>query len=172
MKKHKGVYFQRGDDYLIEAQRVCGEDKREYDKPTPRCPYCGGEMEKRVFSDYGILRFWCCPKCRATSPWANTAEDAYAAAMQRCVEPNRVLTLEEVKEQRAVWLEDKASEPELAFFRLSAYPHHSVFTEGIIETNLTNDDVYCDNKDYGKYWRCWLRKPTREEMEGTPWMNQ
>lgn len=23
--------------------------------------------------------------------------------------------------------------------------------------------------DYGVLWRCWLRKPTKEEMEGTPW---
>lgn len=99
MKKHKGVYSQRGDDYLIEAQRVCGEDKREYDKPTPRCPYCGGEMKKRVLSDYGMLCFWRCPKCRATSPSANTAEDAYTAAMQRWQEPNRVLTLDEVRER-------------------------------------------------------------------------
>ncbi len=22
---------------------------------------------------------------------------------------------------------------------------------------------------YGETWRCWLRKPTKEEMEGTPW---
>lgn len=22
---------------------------------------------------------------------------------------------------------------------------------------------------YGETWRCWLRKPTEEEMEGTPW---
>lgn len=22
---------------------------------------------------------------------------------------------------------------------------------------------------YGEGWRCWLRKPTKEEMEGTPW---
>ena len=24
---------------------------------------------------------------------------------------------------------------------------------------------------YGKEWRCWLRKPTKEEMGGTPWEN-
>lgn len=22
---------------------------------------------------------------------------------------------------------------------------------------------------FGETWRCWLRKPTEEEMEGTPW---
>lgn len=138
-------------------------------KPIPRCPYCGGEMKKRVLRDYGILCFWSCTKCRATSPSAYTTEDAYAAAMQRCVEPNRVLTLEEVKEQRAVWLEDKASEPEPTIFHLNAYPHHSAFTGSVIEAGLTNDDVYCDNKDYGKYWRCWFRKPTKEEMATMPW---
>lgn len=90
MTDHMRTYSQRGDDYLIEAQRVCGEDKREYDKPAPRCPYCGGKMEKQ---DYGRVCFWRrCPKCRATSPSANTAEEAYAAAMQR-------------------WQETEASEP-------------------------------------------------------------
>lgn len=27
MTDHKRTYYQRGDDYLLEAQRVCGEDK-------------------------------------------------------------------------------------------------------------------------------------------------
>lgn len=55
--------------------------------PLPRCPYCGNEMKKRVLSDYKTLCFWLCPKCSATSPSANTTEDAYAAAMQRWQEP-------------------------------------------------------------------------------------
>ena len=25
------------------------------------------------------------------------------------------------------------------------------------------------NATYGEEWRCWLRKPTKEEMERTPW---
>ena len=65
--------------------------------PLPRCPYCGGEMKERVLNDYKTLCFWLCPKCSATSPSADTAEEAYTAAMQRYVEPNRVLTMEEVE---------------------------------------------------------------------------
>ena len=36
MTNNKRTFSQRGDDYLLEAQRLCAEDK-----PAPRCPYCG-----------------------------------------------------------------------------------------------------------------------------------
>ena len=78
MKKHKGVYSQRGDDYLIEAQRVCAEDKP---KPPVLCPYCGTPMvgEERIEGAY----WYECYKCGATAPTAETEQAAYEAAMQR-----------------------------------------------------------------------------------------
>ena len=45
MEKHKGVYSQRGDDYLIEAQRLCAEDKP---KLPVLCPYCGNKMVHNI----------------------------------------------------------------------------------------------------------------------------
>lgn len=30
-------------------------------------------------------------------------------------------------------------------------------------------DEWLIQQEYGKRWRCWLRKPTKEEMEATPW---
>lgn len=98
MEKHKGVYSQRGDDYLIEAQRLCAEDKP---KPPVLCPYCGTPMvgEGRIEGAY----WYECYKCGATAPTEETEQAAYTAAMQRYVEPNRVLTLKELKAYNEGW---------------------------------------------------------------------
>lgn len=137
-------------------------------KPSPRCPYCGGEMKKRVLSDYGMLCFWRCPKCRATSHSANTAEEAYAAAMQRWQEPNRVLTLEEAKERRAVWIEtiSHGIAPAILFNYKYGPKHRSII---VADFDEVDDNIWFDNAEYGKHWRCWLRKPTQEEREAAPW---
>ena len=138
-------------------------------KPKPRCPYCGGEMKKRVLSDYKMLCFWLCPKCSATSPSADTAEAAYTAAMQRYVEPNRVLTLEEVWEQRIVWLEESDFYPVPAIFYSRGYPHYSVFGGKFEGSDGFDGDSWYDNESYGVDWRCWLYKPAQKEMKDTPW---
>lgn len=72
------VYSQRGDDYLIEAQRVCAEDRP---KPPVVCPYCGTPMveEERIKGAY----WYECYKCGATAPTEETEQAAYEAAMQR-----------------------------------------------------------------------------------------
>lgn len=147
-------------------------------KPLPRCPYCGGKMKKRVLSDYKTLCFWLCPKCSATSPSADTAEDAYAAAMQRWQEPNRVLTLDEVQclayveyarqhvlsvEYRAI-IEQAENE-----FRPCVVVHEDLSRIGILVLYDGANMKLMGKSMYGKRWRCWLRKPTQEEMEGTPW---
>ena len=163
--KQNRVYSQRGDDYLIEAQRLCAEDKP---KPPVVCPYCGHKMvHQYVYGDH----FFRCPKCRAVAPDKDTEADAYAAAMQRYVEPNHPLTLEEVKEQRAVWLEENLCEPVPVIFYVDAFPHQSVFVGvfGVGENEYFDNNMWYDNEDYGVEWRCWLRKPTQEEMEAVPW---
>lgn len=166
MEKHKGVYSQRGDDYLIEAQKVCAEDKP---KPPVLCPYCGTPMvgEERIEGAY----WYECYKCGATTPTEETVQAAYAAAMQHYVETNHPLTLEEVKEQRAVWLEENLCEPVPVIFYVDAFPHQSVFVGvfGVGEDEYFDNNVWYDNEDYGVEWRCWLRKPTQEEMEAVPW---
>lgn len=135
-------------------------------KPAPRCPYCGGEMKKRLLSDYKTLCFWLCPKCSATSPSAGAAEEAYTAAMQRWQEPNRMLTLDEIKELRAVWVEDisRGIAPAIVF------PNDSKnYSCVVADYDASDDNVWFDNAEYGKHWRCWLRKPTQEEMKEVPW---
>lgn len=139
-------------------------------KPDPRCPYCGGEMEKQ---DYGRVCFWRCPKCRATPPSANTAEDAYAAAMQRWREPNRVLTLEEIVDKVfdaisgvPVWVEHINDTGQKLAWKLSGWQ----VVRGAERCVLIFETGYSvDTRNINKTWRCWLRKPTQEEREAVPW---
>ena len=161
---HKRTYSQRGDDYLLEAWKVC-----EKEKPAPRCPYCGNEMKKRVLSDYKTLCFWLCPKCSATSPSAGTVEDAYVAAMLRYVEPNRVLTLKEVREHckqgadaAPLWMEFH-NVPSVSGWMV-VYKPEGVFVIDMVQYYLASFD-----DGYNRAWRCWLRKPSAEEMSTTPW---
>lgn len=138
-------------------------------KPTPRCPYCGGEMKKRVLSDYKMLCFWLCPKCSATSPSADTAEAAYTAAMQRWQEPNKVLTLEEVREYckqgadaAPLWVEFH-NVPSVSRWMVVCPPDEAFCVDTVRNCCWSLANVY------KKAWRCWLRKPTQEEREATPW---
>lgn len=142
-------------------------------KPLPRCPYCGGEMKKRLLSDYKTLCFWLCPKCSATSPSADTAEEAYTAAMQRWQEPNRVLTLEEIIDKVfdaisgvPVWVEHIDDTGQKLAWKLSGWQ----VVRGAERCVLIFETEYRVNtRNINKTWRCWLRKPTHEEMEAVPW---
>lgn len=168
MEKHKGVYSQRGDDYLIEALRLCAEDKP---KPPVVCPYCGHKMvHQYVCGDH----FFSCPKCRAVAPEKDTEAEAYAAAMQRWQKPNRVLTMEEVEdaceldnETVLLWVEFNCNGVCTLAYQYCTMGE-AIATVYMIrpydeaETNFSKMDYY-------KKWRCWLRKPTKDEMETVPW---
>lgn len=154
MKKHKGVYSQRGDDYLIEAQRVCAEDKP---KPPVVCPYCGHKMvHQYVYGDH----FYRCPKCCAVAPNKDTEAEAYEAAMQRWKEPNAPLTLRE--------LIDYSKNPSNAPIW---YEYRGLSEVGSWVNVEVVRDNYCDcsEDEYGKQWRFWPHKPTLGEMEAAPW---
>lgn len=85
MTDHKRTYSQRGDDYLLEAQRLCTEQEHAEPKPPVMCPYCGHKMvHYYVYGDH----FFRCPKCRVASPDRDTEAEAYEAAMQRWQEPS------------------------------------------------------------------------------------
>lgn len=138
-------------------------------KPAPRCPYCGGEMKKRVLSDYGMVCFWVCPKCSAMSPSADTAEEAYTAAMLRWQEPNDYLVRAEVldrckqgAEARPLWVEFRRNDQWSRWMVVDTPP--TVFSTDTVKNYFAN---ICEQ--YGILWRCWLRKPTHEEMEAVPW---
>ena len=186
MTDHKRIYSQRGDDYLIEAQRVCGEDKREYNKPAPRCPYCGEAMYEAGNSTY---RWYMCPRCLSGSTRKSINKTEYPterlaviaalqksrkAAINRWQEPNRVLTLEEIEdackldnEMVLLWVEFNCNGVcTLAY-------QYCTMGQAIATVYLIRpyDEAETDfsKLDYRKKWRCWLRKPTAEEMATMPW---
>lgn len=83
----------------------------------------------------------------------------------------RPLTLEQVKENRAVWIEDDGCETgeELypALYYAEGYPQHTVFT--YLDEDRGEEDAWLNNTEYGITWRCWATKPTEEERANAEW---
>ena len=154
-------------------------------KPMPKCPYCGWEMQ-HLFDypmNYCDVRFYC-KHCNAMSPSARgcqtsaksveeALEEAYEKAMKRYEEPNRVLTLEEVMadadaENWALeWIEKKNHIYQCCPLDVTA--------ESIIFVAVDmgiKDGIYMKKSEYGVTWRCWRRKPTKNERENTPWEDE
>lgn len=155
---------------------------------TPKCPYCGDKMILHILSHRyhaNLTSAWYqCVTCdsasprlefplsRATSATSNIEETTLAVTLRR-VEPkkNHALTLEEVKayceggaDATPLWYDEKDRNvsrwmvidlPELAFGSTATVKR------------LVNSQFF--EATYGEKWRCWLRKPTKEEMENHPW---
>lgn len=91
-------------------------------------------------------------------------ETTISVALRRIKPKNRLLTLEEATgSNEPVWLEamsrvfiaDVCVSPDARMAQIQTIGEASC--------------AYLPLRDYGVLWRCWLRKPTKEEMEGTPW---
>lgn len=151
-------------------------------KHAPRCPYCGAEM--RDENSVGFIdnpRYWyrCTNKaCGITSPDKSTRWNAYRTAMTRYEEPNRVLTLDEVfviacndyntEQETAMYLECREDNEGYAIVT-------DVETDGskiLLEFSGIGGGCKLNEKDYGRLWRCWRRKPTEKERENTPWEDE
>lgn len=136
-------------------------------KTLPRCPYCGAPMvgEERIERAY----WYKCYKCGATAPTEETVQTAYISAMQRWQEPNRVLTLEEVREHckqgadaAPLWVEFSGF-PSASHWMVVDIPDEVFCTDTVRNFCMSYVNVY------KKSWRCWLRKPTQEEMATMLW---
>lgn len=146
---------------------------------TPKCPGCGADMELMHLCKAAFC--YACTKCGWDSPTGIDSESAFRMAMRRAEPKNRVLTLEEVRnaEKDAFgfmmhWLELKfepykceGEETASAIFAVSMYFDDE--SDDVIYSPAYVTDYYLFKNQYGKKWRCWLRKPTKEEMEATPW---
>lgn len=164
---------------------------------TPKCPYCGDRMKIHVLphtteQEQKFFSAWYqCVSCKSTSPrfkfpiscaTSEIKKATLEVALYRVEPKNRVLTLEEVKNAEMDtfhnvmhWLELKQPEDsEIRYGVLGA----SMFLfdekkEDDLDVIFTaagmGEECRMKQKEYCKYWRCWLRKPTNEEMEGTPW---
>lgn len=152
---------------------------------TPKCPYCGDRMHIHVSlitPEWELLSAqYRCVTCESTSPRiefpGDTANDKIIERLQavsshRAEPENRVLTLEEIVKAGVAWLEGKLLPvvPAIVYGEASddanSYKACIAFTERCGEIN--DYPVY----DYGKRWRCWLRKPTAEETKKTPWKEE
>lgn len=155
-------------------------------KEVPRCPYCGAKMRLEdsedvlfgLFADEEKMYWYQCnaPSCGIHSPANHTKVGAYKAAMKRYEKPNRVLTLEEVMadayaEDWSFELIEKKNHIYQCYHIYQCCPL-DVTAESIIFVAAgigIKDGIYMKKSEYGVTWRCWLREPTREEMDETPW---
>ena len=145
---------------------------------TPKCPYCGDRMEIHVrphTTEQEFFSAWYqCVTCESASPRiefiGNTSqtkiEERLQAVSSRRAEPkNRVLTMEEVVRSDAMWYEDRTMQGARGVV-LGYSQNEPGFTKLI---DCLGDKFYRRDDAYNDFWRCWLRKPSKEEMEGTPW---
>ena len=108
--------------------------------------------------------------CIGDRGWATQPElvDYLIANGVTVKELQKPLTLEEVKEKKAVWVETKIEDEDLypALLCGRSYKYFSEFC-----TNVGKDEgfVLRDNDEYGVAWRCWTEKPTEEEREAAEW---
>lgn len=151
-------------------------------KNLPRCPWCGALMQPKKelygvesygFNENDATYWYECNnwKCGTHSPLRETAEEAYKAAVALREGKNRVLTLDEVtadaekEDWSFIWIERKYDEK----YALQYCAWYATSTWVILVLPANEKKIYELKSDYGKTWRCWLRKPTLEEMAETPW---
>ena len=95
------------------------------------------------------------------------AKDAYAIAMRRWHPQNRLLTEKEIRKSASVWCEEKIEcgmtvlDPMLVVSSASRHCVELITTDAEkLEMNVADLNIK---------WRCWMRKPTTEEMANTRW---
>ncbi len=135
----------------------------------PKCPGCGADMEL-VHLCNAAFCYVC--KCGWDSPVGIDSESAFRMAMRRTEPKNRVLTLEEVEayceggaDVTPLWYERK-DHSDINRWMVIDLPELAFGSAATVK-RLVNSPFF--ESTYGEKWRCWLRKPTNEEMEGTPW---
>ena len=135
----------------------------------PKFPGCGADMEL-VHLCNAAFCYVC--KCGWDSPVGIDSESAFRMAMRRTEPKNRVLTLEEVEayceggaDVTPLWYERK-DHSDINRWMVIDLPELAFGSAATVK-RLVNSPFF--ESTYGEKWRCWLRKPTNEEMEGTPW---
>ena len=157
----------------------------------PKCPYCGGEMvyqfDSSLMTNKGkiIYRgYFCCPNCHSRAPVVSelseletieeVEDEAHLMAIERVEPKNHVLTLEELKahceggaDATPLWYEDKDN-GDVSRWMVIDLPELAFGSTATVK-RLLNSKFF--EPAYGENWRCWLRKPTEAERQGTLWEN-
>lgn len=144
------------------------------------CPFCGSEGLRYTILDISkekVMAAVRCMQCLTCGPGEcgkdrEEADAKAAKAWNRRAEPeNRVLTLAELEEHckggadaAPVWMEYKITK-ELSRWIYILEPEGVFGAQTIVSYNHNSNW----RKRYGTFWRCWLRKPTAEEMAHSPW---
>lgn len=165
---------------------------------TPKCPYCGDRMKIHILLHTTEKKFFSawyqCVSCKSTSPrfkfpiscaTSEIKKATLEVALYRVEPKNRVLTLEEARNAEVDtfgtamhWLELKirpyrceGEEIKCAVLSVSIFfeDESEDGVQDVMYSCTGEPDAWLHQRDYGRSWRCWLRKPTNEEMEGTPW---
>ena len=139
---------------------------------TPTCPYCGAEMRiDPLHLQYNKQYRYKCFADMVLAPSRFTEEEALSAAMQRYVEPNRVLTLDEVvawgnAEARPVYIELNAPNGQA---RMHVGLYGGVTDVSIAMYTSAEDWQLMPQNRYGERYRFWLHRPTDEERQSVAW---
>lgn len=138
------------------------------------CPFCGGNAELKTYRDKlrGDTFAAMCQKtdCPGRTYRKRATSKAAAEAWNRRAEPeNRVLTLAELEahyegriDAAPLWLEHEHNQ------KLSCWMVADMPAECFNAISVTQF-LRVAKWSYGKRWRCWLRKPTAEEMANATW---
>lgn len=117
----------------------------------------------------------CMPNGPCAAPWPTkkTQVEALSAALHRAEPEMRPLTLEELKTHCAkgrdaepLWVEYDTVR-DMALWVLANTPY------GMDEKDVPSLTYWLKDEElvseYGKFWRCWPRKPTPEQMAAEKW---
>lgn len=163
-------------DALEYIERLEAKMEERAMSKTPKCPGCGADME--LMHLHNTIFYYVCTKCGWDSPGGSDPESAFRMAMRRAEPKNRVMTREEIL--RKIYADDL----EFSWIEFAKDTHTNLYhlNQFILENENPEDktiDLFFfgvpdpwqreKESDYGKTWRCWLHKPTKEEMEETPW---
>lgn len=142
---------------------------------TPKCPYCGAELElthafvNNATAAHKLVYICFCRECGVYTPKRSTPEEALSAALHRAEPEMRPLTREEVEAHCAdgidampLWVEYKHV-PDISRWMCVDAPEHFSTWETI--KILIREH----GKNYGETRRCWPRKPTPEQMAAWKW---
>ena len=142
---------------------------------TPKCPYCGAEMEvthafvNDATAAHKLVYTCFCRDCGVYTPKRSTPKEALSAALHRAEPENRPLTLGEVQEccekgigYMPLWVEFRNT-PNVSRWMPINLPD-TVFSGETVSIYLKSI-----GDKYNAMWRCWHWKPTPEQMAAEKW---